>query len=121
MNTWHYQYLNDEKLHYLVEIHPEDGILGEHFFKTAQEILDYAEEHKINFNGKIDAELYISEEMERDFAIELIKEINETPNYTKPNDPDHEDSPKDWLNSALLFTRALSFLLNSGFFNIRLR
>ena len=32
-------------------------------------------------------------------------------NYTKPQDPNYEDSPQDWLNSALIFTRALSLIL----------
>lgn len=32
-------------------------------------------------------------------------------NYTKPNDEGYKDSPKDWLNSALIFSRALSILL----------
>lgn len=33
-NIWRYQYLEDEKLHYITECHPEDGILGEHFFEN---------------------------------------------------------------------------------------
>lgn len=32
-------------------------------------------------------------------------------NYTKPQDPNHEDSPQDWLNSCLVFVAALSCLL----------
>jgi hypothetical protein len=32
-------------------------------------------------------------------------------NYTKPNKEDHEDSPQDWLNSSLIFARAISLLL----------
>jgi len=32
-------------------------------------------------------------------------------NYTKPNDPNHNDSAQDWLNSALLFARTLGFIL----------
>jgi hypothetical protein len=32
-------------------------------------------------------------------------------NYTKPNDPNHQDSPQDWLNTSIIFTRALSLLL----------
>jgi len=32
-------------------------------------------------------------------------------NYTKPNDPDHEDKPQDWLFGALLFTRTLGLVL----------
>jgi hypothetical protein len=32
-------------------------------------------------------------------------------NYTNPNDPDYQDRPEDWLNSALVFARALSLIL----------
>lgn len=32
-------------------------------------------------------------------------------NYTRPEDEDHDDDPRDWLNSALLFARALSLIL----------
>jgi hypothetical protein len=32
-------------------------------------------------------------------------------NYTNPNDPEHEDSPADWLGSVLVMTRALSLIL----------
>lgn len=32
-------------------------------------------------------------------------------NYTKPHDDNHEDSPQDWLNSALTFARALGLIL----------
>lgn len=32
-------------------------------------------------------------------------------NYTRPNDPDHKDTPQDWLNSALIFGMAVSALL----------
>jgi hypothetical protein len=32
-------------------------------------------------------------------------------NYTKPNDETSEDSPKDWLNSSLIFARTISLLL----------
>jgi hypothetical protein len=35
-------------------------------------------------------------------------------NYTKPNKPNHEDNPKDWLNSSLLFARTLSLILEPG-------
>lgn len=35
-------------------------------------------------------------------------------NYTKPNKPNHEDSPQDWLNSSLLFARTLSLILEPG-------
>ena len=35
-------------------------------------------------------------------------------NYTQPNDNDHQDSPKDWLNSALLFSRTLGFLMDEN-------
>lgn len=32
-------------------------------------------------------------------------------NYTKPNEPDHKDSPQDWLNTSLIFARTISLLL----------
>jgi len=32
-------------------------------------------------------------------------------NYTKPQDPNHEDTPQDWLNSCLIFAATLSCLL----------
>jgi hypothetical protein len=35
-------------------------------------------------------------------------------NYTNPNDPNHQDDPKDWLNSSLVFARALALILNEG-------
>ena len=37
---------------------------------------------------------------------------NNNLNYTKPNDPDHIDSPEDWLNSALIFSRVISLILD---------
>ncbi len=35
-------------------------------------------------------------------------------NYTRPNDKGYKDSPEDWLNSALIFSRALSVLLEEN-------
>jgi len=35
-------------------------------------------------------------------------------NYTNPNDLNHEDKPEDWLNSALIFARALSIMLDEN-------
>lgn len=35
-------------------------------------------------------------------------------NYTKPNDLDHNDKPSDWLNSSLIFGRALSLILEEN-------
>jgi hypothetical protein len=32
-------------------------------------------------------------------------------NYTNVNDPDYQDKPEDWLNSSLIFARALSLVL----------
>jgi hypothetical protein len=34
-------------------------------------------------------------------------------NYTRPNS-DESDTPKDWLNSALIFTRTLSLILEEN-------
>jgi len=35
-------------------------------------------------------------------------------NYTNPNDLTYQDTPEDWLNSALIFTRALSLFLKEN-------
>ena len=32
-------------------------------------------------------------------------------NYTNPNEPNYKDKPEDWLNSALIFTKALGKIL----------
>lgn len=32
-------------------------------------------------------------------------------NFTKPEDPDHEDSPMDWLSSSLIMARTIGLLL----------
>jgi len=31
-------------------------------------------------------------------------------NYTKPNDPNHKDTPEDWLLGALLFSKTLGLI-----------
>ena len=38
-----------------------------------------------------------------------FKEIGK--NYTKPNLPNHEDDPKDWLATSLLFSKTIGHLL----------
>jgi hypothetical protein len=35
-------------------------------------------------------------------------------NYTNPNDLSHSDSPRDWLNSALIFARTLGLMLQEN-------
>jgi len=35
-------------------------------------------------------------------------------NYTNPDDLDRRDKPEDWLNSALIFARALSLILRES-------
>ena len=35
-------------------------------------------------------------------------------NYTNANDPEYQDKPEDWLNSSLIFARALSLILHEG-------
>lgn len=35
-------------------------------------------------------------------------------NYTRPGNSDHEDTPQDWLNSALIMTAALSHILKEN-------
>lgn len=51
-------------------------------------------------------------------SIKLLSKLDGDPltklNYTRPNDPDHEDDPKEWLNSALIYARGLSLFLEEG-------
>ena len=35
-------------------------------------------------------------------------------NYSKTSDPTHEDKPEDWLVSAMIFSRAIRFLLKEN-------
>lgn len=66
-STWEYQYLEDEKLHYITELHPEDGILGEHFFEYNQvgDLIEFCIQNNLYFDnldlpffGKADTEEY---------------------------------------------------------------
>lgn len=41
VTEWLYQYLTDENIHYLVEMHPEEGIISELFFDTHDEYREY--------------------------------------------------------------------------------
>jgi len=77
MDGWYYQYLKDEKLHYLTEVHPEDGILGELFFESTEEFLDYTEKNNITFNGEIDAEVFLGELLTKEIEIQFDKEHGE--------------------------------------------
>jgi hypothetical protein len=65
MNNWHYQYLEDEKLHYLTELHPEDGILGEHFFETEDEYKKYVKENNLMVFPKVDFEKEIGKVVDK--------------------------------------------------------
>ena len=49
-------------------------------------------------------------------SLEKIFTYVNTPvsNYTNPSDEGHIDSPQDWLNSALIFARALSLTLEEN-------
>ena len=76
-NSWNYQYLEDEKLHYLTEVHPEDGILGELFFETTEEFLDYTKKHNITFKGEVDAKVFLDELIVKNVEIEYDKEHGE--------------------------------------------
>lgn len=35
-------------------------------------------------------------------------------NYTRPNDENHKDDPKDWLLGLLMYTKVLGFLIPVG-------
>jgi hypothetical protein len=46
-NRWLYQFIKSDKLWYLSEHHPTDGVLSELFFETKQQLLTYTTEHNI--------------------------------------------------------------------------
>lgn len=46
-NTWNCQYHKNEGIYYLTESHPEDGIMGEHFFYTHHELEEFVNKYKI--------------------------------------------------------------------------
>jgi hypothetical protein len=46
-----------------------------------------------------------------EYAHLYFLKIHTSMNYTKPNEPDYEDDPLDWLNSALTFASALGLIL----------
>lgn len=50
-NWWYHQYLESEKLWYLTEHHPEDGIWGEHFFEENEtdKMNNFIKENNITF------------------------------------------------------------------------
>jgi len=50
-NHWTYQYLDDERLHYITEQHPEDGILGETFFQHHEygELIKFCLDNNLSF------------------------------------------------------------------------
>lgn len=47
MSYWHYQYLKDEKLHYITELDSEDGILSETFVDTMEEVYEFLKNNNI--------------------------------------------------------------------------
>lgn len=61
-----YQYLDGENLHYLAELDDEEGVMGEYFFNSTEEFLDYTKENDIKFEGAIDAELMLTELLTKD-------------------------------------------------------
>jgi len=72
-----YQYLKNEKLHYLAELDDEEGVMGEDFFESTEAFLDYVEANNIEYVGEIDAELYITELLTKNIEIEYDKELGE--------------------------------------------
>ena len=49
-NKWLYQFLESDKLWYLTEHHPTDGVLTELFFESKQQLVTYAKTHNIRIN-----------------------------------------------------------------------
>jgi len=72
-----YQYLKDENLHYLAELHDDDGVLGEDFFNTTEEFLEYTKVNNITFVGEINAEVMLTELLTKNIRIEYDNELGE--------------------------------------------
>jgi len=47
MSYWHYQYLTDEKLHYITELDSKDGVLSETFVDTMEEVYEFLKNNNI--------------------------------------------------------------------------
>ena len=47
MSYWHYQYLKDEKLHYITELDSKDGVLSETFVDTMDEVYEFLKKNNI--------------------------------------------------------------------------
>lgn len=55
VTEWKYQYLLGENLHYLVELHPDEGIISENFFETFEEYMAFVRENRIKVKHDDDA------------------------------------------------------------------
>ena len=47
---WHSQALEDEKLWYLTQLHPEDGIITELFYETEAEMITFIKENNLTIS-----------------------------------------------------------------------
>ena len=85
-----YQYLKSEKLHYLAELDDEEGVIGEDFFESTEEFLEHVKENDIKYVGKIDAELMLSEMLNKELKneIESNKELGIEPMNGRIYPPD---------------------------------
>jgi len=60
----------------------------------------------------------LSEKLKEDVVVRKISIVSldskDNKNYTKPNDLSHIDNPKEWLSASLIFSAAMSHLLDHG-------
>ena len=47
MNEWHYQYIKEEQLHYITEIHSDDGVITEEFPNTLDDVYKFLNDNNI--------------------------------------------------------------------------
>jgi hypothetical protein len=83
MTKFLYQYLDKENLHYLAELHDEDGVMGEDFFNTTEEFLEHVKENNIEYVGAIDFNVHLSEVVNKEGGIESMNGRIYPPDFFK--------------------------------------
>ena len=52
ITTWLWQHLYNENLYYLTQHHPEEGVVGEHFFEKRSELESFITTNKIKIDNE---------------------------------------------------------------------
>ena len=71
MDSWNYQYLENEDIHYLTKCDPEDGITDELFFSTYGELKEFVDTNHIPVF--LPKDMLIRKSIDREFEHNLIE------------------------------------------------